>query len=113
VPAGGMQEDLTGDDGLTNQVYPWYANASFEHDSVLIQGGEKMNVTIYITPSQNVSPDYRPVYSGYIIVNNNYETYAVPYIGQPWDMETVNVVSPCFLFYVYLAHLSFQPLSSN
>jgi hypothetical protein len=26
------------------------------------------------------------VYGGYIIINNNYETYTVSYIGQPWNL---------------------------
>ncbi|KAH8807362.1 peptidase S8/S53 domain-containing protein [Xylogone sp. PMI_703] len=92
-PAGGMQGDLTGSDGLTYQVYPWYGNASFEFDSVLIHAGEKVNVSVYITPPQGVSSVYRPVYSGYIVVNNNFETYSIPYFGQPWDSETAEVIA--------------------
>lgn len=41
-----------------------------------------------------VSPDMTPVYSGFIVVTNNNDVFNVPYVGQPFDLETANLIAP-------------------
>ncbi len=91
--AGAMQEDINTADGLVNQVYPYYATAAFDAPSVVVKGGDSVTVNVHITPPKDVNSDYRPVYSGFIVASNNYETYTIPYTGQPWDTKTANAVS--------------------
>lgn len=84
-PAGVIQSAIN--NALLGQQYPWYASAKFQYDSILIKGGESAVVEAYITPPQNVKAQLLPVYTGFIVVHNNYETYTIPYAGEPWDVS--------------------------
>jgi Subtilase family/Fn3-like domain len=83
--AGLMEEVLSLTNPVVNEMFPLYATASFPTPSVSVPAGQKLEVSVVITPPQNVSPEFRPIYTGFIIVHNNYETYSLPYVGQPWD----------------------------
>lgn len=65
------------------QQYPWYANATFETESIVIKGGESANVKAFVTPPPPGPwrADLWPVYTGFLIAHNNYETYTIPYVG--------------------------------
>jgi len=80
-PAGGMQyaEFATWQFGM---MYPWYASTTFSTASVLIKGGESSTIQVSVAPptfTPNI--DLFPFYTGYVVVNNNYETYTIPYVG--------------------------------
>lgn len=45
-----------------------------------------MQVSVYITPPANVNSYYRAVYAGFIIVNDTYKIYNIPYAGQQWSI---------------------------
>lgn len=82
-----MQEVTDFTSPVVNEMSPLYATASFPTPSVTVLAGQKVEVSVLIThhPPQDVFPEYKPIYTGYIIVTNNYETYNILYIGQPWD----------------------------
>jgi hypothetical protein len=73
-------------EGPSNQLYPLYATLEFDEASISIQGGESAVLTFTVNPPYVEDPVYLPIYGGYVIIKNNYETYTIPYIGQPWNL---------------------------
>lgn len=92
TPAGLMQ-DLWWEQDTVNNMYPYYATVNFHADSVVVPGGSSgfVGVDIVAPVPDNVTWGddaidlLNPVYSGWVVVKNNYETYAVPYVGQLWN----------------------------
>ncbi|RDW58328.1 hypothetical protein BP5796_12258 [Coleophoma crateriformis] len=85
-PAAAMQASF--DTATNTQQYPYYASATFGSESVLIQGGESAVVNAYITPPSDIEIYYNPIYTGYIVVSNNDETYSLPYAGRVGSRDT-------------------------
>lgn len=73
--------------GLKNQLFPIYATSvEFDEQSLLIRGGESAVLTFTVNPPYVEDPVFLPLYGGYITIHNNYETYTIPYHGQPWNL---------------------------
>ncbi|CAG8950797.1 hypothetical protein HYFRA_00003013 [Hymenoscyphus fraxineus] len=92
TPAG-LMENKWWDLETYNRMYAYYASVKFHEESVLVKGGEKGVVSVDIiapVPDQATWGDdainlLDPVFSGFIVVNNNFETFNIPYAGQIWD----------------------------
>lgn len=72
--------------------YPWYATVAFESESVLIKGGQSATVKAFVTPPPqdgSWKANQWPIYSGFLVAYNNYETYTVPYVGMYCFSKTI------------------------
>jgi len=69
------------------------ATVAFSTNSVVVQQGGSVSVTVTISPNTAL-PD-RSVYGGYLVVAaNNGETYRVPYAGFKGDYQSIQVLAP-------------------
>lgn len=92
TPAG-LMENKWWDEETYNRMYPYYASVKFHDESVLVKGGEQGVVTVDIVapvPDQATWGDdainlLDPLFSGFIVVSNNFETFTIPYAGGLWD----------------------------
>jgi subtilisin family serine protease len=92
TPAGLMQ-NLWWQQDTVNNMYPYNATVKFHADSVIVHGGSSgvfgldilAPVPDNITWGDDAINLLNPVYSGFVVVKNNYETYTVPYVGQLWN----------------------------
>jgi subtilisin family serine protease len=91
TPAG-MMQDLWWEQDTVNNMYPYYATVNFHVDSVVVPAGSSGIVSLDIlapVPNATWGDDaidlLNPVYSGFIVVKNNFEMYTVPYVGQLWN----------------------------
>ena len=86
-------QDLWWEQGTVNNMYAYYATVKFRADSVVVPSGGTgligLDIAAPVANSTAWGDDavdlLNPVYSGFVVVKNNWETFTVPYVGQLWN----------------------------
>ncbi|KAH7313019.1 hypothetical protein BKA65DRAFT_558235 [Rhexocercosporidium sp. MPI-PUGE-AT-0058] len=62
-----------------SQTYPILAIVSFSTSSITVQAGSSATID--------------PLYSGYFVVKSYHDPFILPYVGEPWDPVSVNIIA--------------------
>jgi hypothetical protein len=89
---------LVDQDLFVPDVFGWvdnnekaYAEASLSASSFTLAAGASTSLTISVK-APGADPNYLPVYSGFISINDGALDYSLPYLGIPYDRTAVNTV---------------------
>jgi hypothetical protein len=65
--AGLMQEVPDFTSQVVNEMLPFCATAGFSTPPVTVLAGQKVETSVLVTPPQDIFPEYRPIYTVYIM----------------------------------------------
>ncbi|OTA98333.1 hypothetical protein M426DRAFT_17530 [Hypoxylon sp. CI-4A] len=94
-----------------------WAELSFASDEITVPAGGVSEVTVTLTPPQNINATLLPVYSGYITLNSTREeSLVLPYLGILGSLYKTPIVQPGYDGGVYLTNTDGHfniPVSAN
>ncbi|KAI2470814.1 subtilisin-like protein [Annulohypoxylon bovei var. microspora] len=111
---GGAVLDIT---YFPNPTAEGWAELSFASDEITVPAGGSSNVTVTLTPPQNLNATLLPIYNGYITLNSTKgESLGLPYLGVLGSLYKTPVVQAGYDGGVYLTTTSGHfniPVSAN
>lgn len=76
-----------------------FASVTFSEPSFTVLPGQTQKLTAHISPPTDIDPTTFPVFSGFIQIANQDESYQVTYLGVAGSLEDVQIVDDTNVFF--------------